>query len=212
MIKLIITDDHKMFRESLVNIFSTKKIAEVIGEAGNGLELLELLNSKKPDILLMDIAMPIMDGIEATKKALIIQPNLKILVLSSFDDDKYYFSMVEAGVKGFVLKNSGINELKNAITEVSQGNSWFSTELIQKLLIKINESPKKKPSKNDLSERETEVLKYICESLTNEQIAEKMHISFETVKWHRTNIMSKTGCTNTAGLVIYAIKSKIIQV
>ncbi len=212
MIKIIVTDDHKMFRESLFNIFTTKKIAEIIGEAGNGLELLELLKNQKPDIVLMDIAMPLMDGIEATKRALQMQPGLKILALSGFDDDKYYFSMVEAGVKGFVLKNSGINELKKAIKEVSQDNSWFSPELLQKLFIKINESPKKRSSKNDLSDRETEVLKYICESLTNEQIAEKMNVSFETVKWHRTNIMSKTGCTNTAGLVIYAIKNKLIEI
>lgn len=211
MIKIIVTDDHKMFRESLVNILTTKKIAEVIGEAGNGNELLELLKTKKPDLVLMDIAMPYMDGIEATEKALEMSPGLKILVLSGFDDDKYYFSMVEAGVKGFVLKNTGLTELTNAINEVSQNNSWFSAELLQKLLVKINTSQKKK-NVVELSERESEVLKLICESLTNEQIAEKLHISFETVKWHRNNIMSKTGCSNTAGLVIYAIKNKLIEI
>ena len=211
MIKIIVTDDHKMFRESLVNILTTKKIAEVIGEAGNGNELLELLKTKKPDLVLMDIAMPYMDGVEATEKALEMSPGLKILVLSGFDDDKYYFSMVEAGVKGFVLKNTGLTELTNAINEVSQNNSWFSAELLQKLLVKINTSQKKK-NVVELSERESEVLKLICESLTNEQIAEKLHISFETVKWHRNNIMSKTGCSNTAGLVIYAIKNKLIEI
>lgn len=211
MIKIIVTDDHKMFRESLVNILTTKRIAEVIGEAGNGNELLELLKTKKPDLVLMDIAMPYMDGIEATKRALETNPDLRILVLSGFDDDKYYFSMVEAGVKGFVLKNTGITELTNAINEVSLNNSWFSAELLQKLLVKINTSQKKK-NINELSERESEVLKLICESLTNEQIAEKLHISFETVKWHRNHIMSKTGCSNTAGLVIYAIKNKLIEI
>ena len=211
MMKIIVTDDHKMFRESLVNILTTKKIAEVIGEAGNGNELLELLKTKTPDLVLMDIAMPYMDGIEATKRALEMSPDLKILVLSGYDDDKYYFSMVEAGVKGFVLKNTGITELTNAINEVSHNNSWFSAELLQKLLVKINTSQKKK-NINELSERESEVLKLICESLTNEQIAEKLHISFETVKWHRNHIMSKTGCSNTAGLVIYALKNKLIEI
>ncbi len=211
MIKIIIADDHRMFRESLRNILTTEKIAEVLDEAANGEELLQLLNIHKPDIVLMDITMPEMDGIKATKKAIEKQPDLKVLALSGFDDDKYYFSMVEAGAKGFVLKNSGIAELKNAINEVYKNNNWFSSDLLQNVITKLNSKPKKNNSAN-LSDREVEVLQLICESLTNEQIADKLNLSFETIKWHRSNILSKTGCSNTAGLVIYAIKNQLIEI
>ena len=211
MIKIIIADDHRMFRESLRNILTTEKIAEVLDEAANGEELLQLLNIHKPDIVLMDITMPEMDGIKATKKAIEKQPDLKVLALSGFDDDKYYFSMVEAGAKGFVLKNSGIAELKNVINEVYKNNNWFSSDLLQNVITKLNSKPKKNNSAN-LSDREVEVLQLICESLTNEQIADKLNLSFETIKWHRSNILSKTGCSNTAGLVIYAIKNQLIEI
>jgi DNA-binding NarL/FixJ family response regulator len=211
MIKLIIADDHRMFRESLKKILSAEHVAEVIAEASNGQELMELLNEFSPDMILMDISMPIMDGIVATKKALEKNPAIKILTLSSFGDEKYCFSMIEAGVKGFVLKTAGITELQKAISEVATGGSWFSTELVQKVIINLNNRGKKN---NDalLSEREMEILRLICESYTNEKIAEKINISFDTVKWHRANILSKTGCTNTAGLVIYAIKNKLIEI
>jgi DNA-binding NarL/FixJ family response regulator len=211
MIKIIIADDHRMFRESLRKILTIETVVEVLAEASNGIELLELLDQHKPDIILMDISMPGMDGIEATKKALEKQSQVKVLTLSSFGDEKYYFNMVEAGAKGFVLKSAGLIELQNAITEVAKGGSWFSSELIQKVIANINAKPKKKNA-SSLSERELEILKFICESLTNEQIAEKINISIDTVKWHRANILSKTGCSNTAGLVIYAIKSKLIEI
>jgi DNA-binding NarL/FixJ family response regulator len=211
MIKLIIVDDHRMFRESIRKILDVEKIVEVMAEAGNGKELLSLLDTYTPDLILMDIAMPEMDGIEATKKAIEKQPNVKVLTLSSFGDENYYFSMVEAGAKGFVLKNAGIAELEKAINEVANGGSWFSSELLQKVIINMSSKPKKE-STSDLSEREIEILKLVCESLTNEQIAEKISISYDTVKWHRANLLSKTGCSNTAGLVMYAIKNKMVKI
>ena len=208
MIKIIIVDDHRMFRESLSDILSIKKIATVIAEASNGVELLELLDQHKPAIILMDISMPEMDGIEATKKALEKQPDVKVLALSSFGDEKYYFSMLEAGAKGFVIKNAGIIELQNAITEIAKGGTWFSSELIQKVIINLN--AKSQQPITALTKREIEILKLICESYTNDKIAEKINLSLDTVKWHRGNILAKTKATNTAGLVIYAIKNKIL--
>jgi DNA-binding NarL/FixJ family response regulator len=211
MIKLIIVDDHVMFRESISKMLSLKKIAEVIGEAGNGMEFLNLLEDKKPDLVLMDIAMPEMDGLEATKKALIKYPNLKVLTLSSFGDEKYYFNMLEAGVKGFVLKNTSLNELENAVKEVANGGSWFSSELLQKVILSMSSKPKKSIDL-DLSDREMEILKLVCENLTNEQIAEKINLSYDTVKWHRANILSKTGCNNAVSLLLFAMKNKIIEI
>src|ERR1035437_4324726 len=139
MTSIIIVDDHRMFRESLIDILSIKNIAKVIGEASNGLELVALLEKLKPNIILMDVAMPEMDGIEAAKKALEKYPDSKVIALSSFGDEKYYYSMLEAGAKGFVIKNAGIVELQNAIVEVAKGGNWFSGELIQKIVIKLND-------------------------------------------------------------------------
>lgn len=211
MIKLIITDDHIMFRESISKMLALKKTAEVIAEAGNGNELIALLDNHKPDLVLMDISMPEMDGIEATKKAIEKQPGLKILILSSFGEEQYYFNMVEAGAKGFVLKNASISELEKAIKEVANGGSWFSSELLQKIILNISSKPKKEIG-IDLSDRELEILKLICDNLTNEQIAEKVNLSYDTVKWHRANILSKTGCNNAVGLLLFALKNKIIEI
>jgi len=209
MIKILLADDHKIFRESLKKLLLTEQIAEVIAEAGDGKQVLDLLDKHTPDMVIMDISMPVMDGIETAKKAIEKYPELKILVLSSFGDEKYYYKMVEAGVKGFVIKSSGISELEQAIHEVAAGGSWFSNELLQKVILSISKSPVKEM---EISEREIEVLNCICDGLTNDQIALKIHLSPDTVKWHRTNLLSKTGCNNTAALVIYAIKTKLIAI
>jgi len=211
MVKIIIADDHRMFRESLRKILTLEGIAEVMGEASNGIEVLGLLDNNKPDLVLMDISMPLMDGIEATHKAIEKQPDLKVLTLSSFGDEKYYFNMIEAGAKGFVVKNAGIAELEKAIVEVSSGGSWFSSELLQKVILSISSKPVKENTA-ELSEREIEIVRYICEGFTNEQIAEKVFLSFDTVKWHRSNLLSKTGSNNTAALVMYAIKNKLVSI
>jgi DNA-binding NarL/FixJ family response regulator len=209
MTKLILVDDHKIFRESLKKLLVSEKIADVIADVGNGKELLEVLENQKPDIILMDISMPEMDGIETSKIVMEKYPELKILTLSSFGDEKYYYKMVESGVKGFVIKNSGIAELEHAISEISSGGNWFSNELLQKVIKSIT---KNNINKVEISDREIEILKLICEGLTNEQIASKIHLSSDTVKWHRNNLLSKTGCNNTAALIIYAIKKKIINI
>ena len=211
MIKLIITDDHVMFRESISRMLTMRKVAEVVAEAGSGNELLSLLDSQKPDLVLMDISMPGMDGIEATRKAIEKQPGLKVLTLSSFGDEQYYYNMVEAGAKGFVLKNTSLSELEKAITEIANGGSWFSSELLQKVILNMS-AKSKKDATTDFSDRELEILKLVCENLSNEQIAEKISLSYDTVKWHRANILSKTGCKNAVGLLLFSLKNKIIEI
>lgn len=209
MIKVILADDHKIFRESLRKMLVSEQIADVLAEAGDGKQLLDLLEKYTPDVVIMDISMPVMDGVETTKKALQKNPQLKILTLSSFGDEKYYYKMVEAGVKGFVIKSSGISELEQAITEIYDGGCWFSNELLRKVIVNIGKSPAKEM---EISDREIETLKLICDGLTNDQIAEKLHLSPETIKWHRNNLLSKTGCNNTAALVMYAIKNGLIEI
>jgi DNA-binding NarL/FixJ family response regulator len=128
---IIIVDDHLIFRQGLKTIITMENIANIIGEASNGLELLELLTHLKPDLVLMDIDMPHMNGLEATEKALELIPDLKIIAFSMFSDEEYYYKMIDLGVKGFILKTSGINELENAIKNVMLGDSYFSNELLR---------------------------------------------------------------------------------
>ena len=207
MIKVVLVDDHSIFREGLKRLLVAEKIADVIGEAKNGKEFLEILEKNIPDLVLMDIAMPIMDGVEATKIATETYPDIQILALSMFDDEKYYHRMIESGVKGFVLKTADIKELEKAIIEVASGGNWFSNELLRKIIT----SASKKSANDILSHRELEVLKFICRGYSNEQIANELHLSFDTIKWHRSNILSKTACKNTASLIMYSIRNSLVE-
>lgn len=207
MLKVVLVDDHMIFRESLRKLLESEKKAIIIAEAGNGKQFLEIMEKVKPDLVLMDISMPLMDGIEASQIILKKYPDLKILTLSSYGDEIHYFKLLDAGVKGFVLKSSGMVELSNAINEIVEGGSWFSRELLQKVIFNISKPVEKEI---DVSDRELEVLKFVCEGFTNDEIADKLHLSSETIKWHRNNLLSKTGCKNTASLVMYSIKNKLI--
>jgi len=211
MIKIIIADSQAMFRESIRIVLSIENFADVIAEASDGKELLELLKHSSPDVVMMDISIPSMNAVDVTKKILEKQAEMKILALSSFCDEKLCLKMIEAGAKGFIMKTSGIEELKSALSEISIGGNWFSDDLKQKVIANLGGRPGKN-AVSFLSERELEIIRLICQSYTNEHIAEKINVSFDTVKWHRANILSKTNCPNTAGLVIYAIKNKIFEI
>lgn len=211
MYSVIIVDDHRMFRESLKKMLQMEGFVKVMGEASTGKEFIQMLATHNPDVVLMDISMPEMDGVEATRKALEIQPDLKVLTLSSFGDERYYYSMIEAGVKGFVLKSSGIHELLQAIEEVSSGGSWFSNELLRKVISSIGKSTNKNV-KNELSEKEVEVMRFVCEGYTTEQIAKDLNLNYEAVKLIRDGILKKTNSPNTAALVMYAIRNSLIEI
>ena len=211
-ISVIIVDDHGLFRNGLKLILGTSNQLEVIGEAANGIEFLQLIQHLDPDVVLMDIDMPEMDGIEATKRALALKPCLKIITLSMFGEDEYYYQMIEAGVKGFLLKNSDINELKQAIQQVAAGKTYFSEELLLSMLKNIKTvSLGEKQGGVNLSDREIEVLQQICKGHSNVEIADALHISKRTVDKHRANLLEKTSCRNTASLVMYALRHKLIE-
>jgi len=210
-IKVFIVDDHKIFREGLCNLINIQEIAEVIGEAENGKIFIDQLPGIKPDIILMDISMPVMNGIEATKKALEINPNLRIIALSSFGDEEYYYKMIEAGVEGFLLKNSTIKELESALAEVFTGNNFFSFELLKRVIANIGKKINPEDD-NVLKKNEIAILLLICEGKSLEEIAKETQTDLENLKNIRAEILKKTNCTNTASLVIYAIKNKYIQI
>ena len=211
--KIIIVDDHLIFRQGLISIITSENIATVIGEASNGIEFMELISNQKPDIVLMDIDMPHMNGLDATEKAIKLIPDLKIIVFSMFSDEEYYHKMIERGVKGFILKTSGINELENAIHEVMRGESYFSNELLRKIISNFEHKNNSKFTKKEmLSEREIEVLQQICLGLSTDEIGEKLFISPKTVKTHKSNLLAKTITKNTPALILFAIKNKIIKI
>lgn len=212
VINIIIVDDHSLFRNGMKLLLSNAGNFNVMAEASNGMEFLALLNEKKPDVILMDIDMPGMDGIEATTKALEKFPDLKIIGLSMYGEEEYYYKMIEAGVKGFLLKNSDINEVKSAIISVFEGGKYFSQDLLYNVVKNIKVTQSSQEVMENLSEREIEVLKQICIGLSNQEISEILHISKRTVDKHRANLLDKTNSKNTAHLVMYAIKHKLIDI
>ena len=206
-VRLFLVDDHQLFRNGLKFILNERNDMEVAGEASNGKEFLELLDFVNPDVVLMDIGMPVMNGIDSTRLALDRYPNLKILVLSMFSESEYFNSMIDMGVKGFVLKDADNEELYQAIKKVFAGGTHFSQELLISIIRK-----KTPENKILLTRREKEVLDLICKGLSNQQIAEKLIISQRTVERHRSNLLAKTDSKNSVSLVVYAIRNRLISI
>lgn len=209
--KIIIVDDHTLFRNGLRILLNNMDDYQVIAEAANGKQFIDLLEKEVPDLVLLDINMPVMDGIEAASIAHEKYSNLKIITLSMYGEEDYYYKMVNAGVKGFVLKNSDIKEVKAALDVVYEGGSFFSSELLQNLVNSLKSAPKSKEFHPELSERELEILILICQGLSNQEIGDKLFISKRTVDKHRANILEKSESKNTAQLVVYAIKNKLVE-
>jgi DNA-binding NarL/FixJ family response regulator len=215
--KIFLVDDHTLFRNGLRGLLNARPDCEVIGEASSGEEFLEKLPEyENVDIVFMDIAMPGISGDETTARALEMRPDLKVITLSMFGDEDYYYRMVSVGAKGFLLKSSDIDEVTTAIETVANGGSYFSQELLDGLMNYLQPAPQPAPvvveEEEALSERELEVLIEICKGLSNQQIADKLFISKRTVDKHRANILDKTGCPNTANLVVYAIKHNLVEI
>lgn len=210
-IRIIIADDHQLFRNGLKILLNAFPEFEIVGEASNGEELLRIITNTGADIALMDINMPEMDGVEATRRGIRISPDLKVIALSMYGEEEYYYKMVDAGAKGFLLKDSDISEVKEAILTVMKGGSYFSQELLYHVIQKIKHRESESKSAN-LSKREKEILLKICEGLSNQEIAETLFISKRTVDKHRANLLGKTNSKNTASLILFAIKNKLIEI
>lgn len=212
-ITIVLVDDHHLFRDGIKFVLSKVSDYSIVGEASNGVEFLELLEEEVPDLVLMDIAMSEMDGIEATRKALKVYPELKVIALSSYGDEIYYKQMIEAGARGFLTKSSNVDEFEFAIKSVINGNNYFSQDLLNKIVLNI---PGEKKESNKLTlkltNREKDVLNLICQGLSNKEIAEKLFISPKTVDNHRTSLLSKTSSKNTASLIILAIKNDLVRI
>ena len=209
-LKIIVVDDHEFFRKGLVFVLNRLKYVEVIAEATNGQEFLDILDKNEVDIVLMDISMPNLNGIEASKMALVKYPNLKIILLSSHQDEQYLEAGIEVGIKGFLLKNIDKEILDHALQVVAQDKPFFSEEFMPyftKQYLSI-----KSPSHSiQLTKREMEILQLIGAGFTNQEIADKLFISLRTVTNHRASLYQKTSTNNTAGLLGISIKNHWIK-
>ena len=204
---VFIVDDHALFRKGLTYALSRADHFGNIYEAANGLEFLEALKNIRPDIVLMDISMPDMEGPEATRKALQKYPDLKIIALSMHNDLPHFKQMIDAGVMGFLSKDADLEDVLSAIRSVAKGQKTFSQELMYDLVRELSDTRSKSEL---LSKREKEVLLLISSGMSNQQIADKLHLSKRTVDKHRENILAKTQTKNTAELIMYSIRNGLI--
>jgi DNA-binding NarL/FixJ family response regulator len=210
---IILVDDHNLFRDALKFVLAKSNSFKVIAEASNGFEFLEILDTFYPDLVLIDISMPVCNGIDATREARKKHPELKIIALSMYSNETYYYKMLEAGAQGFVLKEAGSEELFKAMSMVINGENYFSNEILCKII--KDHFQKEEFSKDTiiqevkLSKRENEILGLICDGCSNNEIAFKLGISRRTIEGHRSSILKKTGAKNSISLVLFSKKDQI---
>ncbi|WP_400193536.1 response regulator [Hymenobacter sp. B81] len=212
-IRLILVDDHTIIRDGIQALLADVPDLEVVGQARNGRELLELLADTPADVVLMDLNMPELNGFETVPLLRQQFPEVRVLILSMLDHEKYVHQVLTAGALGYVLKNAGKEEITFAIRTVAAGRPFLCTELGLALLHKAIEGPVATSGGkkvNDLSNRETEVLRLIAEGLTNAEIADKLFTSKRTIETHRQNIIEKTQAKNTAALIKYAMETGLL--
>ena len=216
-IKVLLVDDHEIIRDGIKALLKGAVGIEIVGEAENGREAIELLENKEIDLVLMDISMPVMDGINATQHISQNFSGVKVIVLSMHDDESHIINMLKAGAVGYVFKNIGKVKLIEAIKTVSSGESFFAKEASQKIMEHFMQSKgaeKRNGSVADihrLTEREKEVLRLIAEEYTNQEIADKLFLSPRTIDTHRRNLLQNLNVKNTAGLVKLAIKCGLLE-
>lgn len=212
MINILIADDHKIIVDGLKSLLAGEEDIQVVAEVDNGSKAIKIIEEQKIDVAVMDIAMPVMTGLEATAKIKQIAPQVKIIVLTMYEDEQYFNKIMELGASGYILKNTGHDELVRAIHKVHQGDNYFSQEIVSKQIMrKFKPGAKDLLQETQLTKREVEVLKLISEEYKNHEIADKLFLSIRTVDTHRRNLLQKLNVKNTAGLVKYAIAKGIIQ-
>ena len=214
-IRVLVTDDHAMVRDGICALLALTGDIEAVGIATNGREALEMVRELTPDVVLMDIAMPIMDGVEATRRIHKEFPKVKVLALTQYDDKAYVFPVIEAGASGFISKTAASCELTAGIRSVNRGDSFLSPSVARFLVEDYQQIGSKKGSQDpyeQLTNREREVLKLVAEGHTTQEIAAMLVLSPKTVERHKTNLMSKLDIHNRTELVKYALRKGIITV
>lgn len=214
-IAVLLAEDHQIVREGLRKLLETEADIEVVGEAVTGREAVEMVRKLRPDVVVMDIAMPSLNGLEATQQIRLISPDTRVLILSAHSDDAYVEKAMALGAAGFLIKQSSIHVLKDAIREACKGNVFYSPEVARHLHNRHSESKDRKNAPvgkaASLTPREAEVLQLVAEGKANKQVAAELGISIKTVEKHRDHLMRKLAIHDTAGLTRYAISAGIIE-
>jgi len=213
-IKIILTDDHRIFRDGIKSLLSENEEIQIIGEASDGYELMEMLKMITPDLVIMDITMPKLSGIEVTKQITSLYPEMGILILSMHTNEEFVINSIKAGAQGYLPKDTSKEELLKAIHAIYNGGEYYSKNVSDSFLknfarrFKVEQTLKEN---DELTKREIEILQLAAGGSSNKEIAEQLFISIKTVDAHKNHIMQKLKLKNTAELVIYAIKNKIIE-
>ena len=210
-IHVAITDDHPLFREGMSALLNEEPEIKVILKASNGRELLDQLKSTQVDVLLLDLEMPVMPGREALDIVKMRYPDIKVLILTMHNDDSFIVEMVDRGANGFLLKDNSVDDVIDGIICVTHTDYYF-TKRVRDAIKNINELREKHQQNKfeKLTPREIEIVKMICRDMKSSEIAKELNISLRTVEGHRNNLIAKTNCKTTAGVVLYAIKNKIL--
>jgi DNA-binding NarL/FixJ family response regulator len=214
-ITVLLAEDHMIVRQGLKNLLETEKDFEIVGEATTGRQAVEMVATLRPAVVVMDIAMPLLNGLEAARQIRLLAPDTKILILSAHSDDAYVERALELGVAGFLIKQSSVHVLKDAIRGAHKGKAFYSPEIVRHLRARDSESKSRKAGKvgkgPELTPREAEVLQLVAEGKANKQVAAELGISIKTVEKHRDHLMRKLDIHDTAGLTRYAISAGIIE-
>lgn len=214
-IKIVIADDHPMVAEGVHVLLEKQDDIEVVGEARDGRELVELVEEKRPDVAIVDIEMPKMNGAEATKEIKKRFEGVKVIAFTAFNEEHWIVDMMEAGANGYLLKTSDKEELAEAIRTVHEGNNYFckaTTFRLSKMIAESKSDAVRRMNRANLSEKEKEIVRLICEQFASKEIAGMTNLTHRTVEKYRDNIMEKTGAKNVVGIVIYAIRNGIFRV
>lgn len=213
-LRVVIADDHEIFRDGLALMLSKQADIDLVGQAEDGKELIDLVETLQPDVVITDIKMPRCDGIEATKILISKNPDLKIIGLSMYDEEKLIVEMLEAGAKGYLLKNADKSQIVEAVHDVFMDKVYYCSNTSAKLasmILKSSFNPHKKQEPATFTEREVDIIKLICRQCTAQEIADQLYLSRRTVEGYRTKILEKMNVKNAVGVLVYALKHKLIS-
>jgi NarL family two-component system response regulator LiaR len=212
VIRVLLVDDHEMVRIGLAAVLGTEEGIEVVGEAGNGADCLRLAREYKPDVVLMDLVMEGMDGIETTRRLMEEMPDCKVIVLTSYLDDEKMYPVIEAGAFSYLLKTSRASEIADAIRAAARGQSVLESQVASKMMSRLRRPAESKPLPHEeLTEREMEVLQLIAQGKSNQEVADELFIGVKTVKYHLTNLFSKLGVEDRTQAAIYAHRHGLVK-
>ena len=206
-IKVLLVDDHEMVRIGLSAVLSTEEDLEVVGEAAGGADAIRLAQAYKPDVILMDLVMDGMDGVETTRRIMEMLPDTKVIVLTSYVDDDKLYPVIEAGAFSYLLKTSRAAEIADAIRAAASGQSVLEPQVAAKMMNRLRQPKRQAAAHEELTEREMEVLRLIAQGKSNQEIADELFIGVKTVKFHVTNLLAKLGLEDRTQAAIYALKN-----